>query len=76
MIIIGADTHKRSHSLGAVDGQTAAVVGERTIRADEAGHLAALRWARELDTERLWAIEDSATFRGGSSRRCWPPASG
>jgi len=58
MIIIGADTHKRSHSLGAVDGQTAAVVGERTIRADEAGHLAALRWARELDTERLWAIED------------------
>ena len=32
--------------------------GGREITADEAGHLAAVRWARELDDERVWAIED------------------
>jgi len=53
-----ADTHKRSHALAAIDGGTGAVVGERTIGAEDAGHLSALRWARELDSERVWAIED------------------
>ena len=32
--------------------------GSREIKADEAGHLAALKWARGLDDERVWAIED------------------
>jgi transposase len=58
MIVIGADTHKHTHALAGVDGGTGAVVGQRTIEAREAGHLAALRWARELDTDRVWAIED------------------
>jgi len=58
MIVIGADTHKHTHSLAAVGGATGAVAGERTIRAQDAGHLQALRWARELDEERIWAIED------------------
>ena len=58
MIVIGADTHKRTHALAAVAGETGARVGERTVRAEDAGHLAALRWARELDRERVWAIED------------------
>jgi transposase len=58
MIVIGADTHKQSHALAAVDGGTGALVGERAIGADDAGHRGALRWARELDGERVWAIED------------------
>jgi transposase len=58
MIVIGADTHKSSHALAAVDGGTGEVVGERGIAAREAGHRDALRWARELDSERVWAIED------------------
>src|SRR5262249_26158006 len=58
MIVIGADTHKSTHALVAVDAGTGQVVGERTIPAREAGHLQALRWARELATERVWAIED------------------
>ncbi len=58
MIVIGADTHKRSHALAAVDDGTGRVRGGREIKADEAGHLAAVRWARELDPERVWAIED------------------
>jgi transposase len=58
MIVIGTDTHKGSHALAAVDGGTGRVRGQREIRAEDAGHLAAVRWARDLDQERVWAIED------------------
>jgi transposase len=58
MIVIGVDTHKGSHALSAVDEGTGRVRGSREIRADGAGHLAAVRWARALDDERVWAIED------------------
>lgn len=58
MIVISADTHKRTHALAAVDEGTGRVLGQREIKADEPGHLAAVRWARELDDERVWAIED------------------
>jgi transposase len=65
MIVIGTDTHKGSHALAAVENGTGRVRGQREVKADEAGHLAALRWARELDDERVWAIED---VRGVSRR--------
>jgi transposase len=58
MIVIGADTHKRTHALAAVDAGTGRVRGKREIKAEEPGHLAAVRWARGLDGERVWAIED------------------
>jgi transposase len=58
MIVIGADTHKRSHALAAVDAGTGRVRGQREIKAEEPGHLAAVRWARGLDEDRVWAIED------------------
>jgi transposase len=58
MIVIGADIHKSTHALAAVSGDGGLVAGELEIRADENGHRAALRWARELDAERIWAIED------------------
>lgn len=58
MIVIGADIHKSTHALAAVSGDGGAVAGELEIRADEAGHRSALRWAGELDDERVWAIED------------------
>ena len=58
MIVIGADTHKCSHALAAVDEGTGRVRGSREIKADEPGHLAAVRWARALDDDRVWAIED------------------
>jgi hypothetical protein len=58
MIVIGADTHKGSHALAAVDEGTGRVRGSRGIKADGAGHLAAVRWARSLDVERVWALED------------------
>lgn len=58
MIVIGADIHKRTHALAAVQDGTGAIVGEQAITADEQGHLAALRWAKGLDGERVWALED------------------
>jgi len=58
MIVIGADTHKRTHALAAVDAGTGRSRGQREIKAEEPGHLAAVRWARGLGDERVWAIED------------------
>jgi transposase len=58
MIVIGADVHKRTHALAAVDAGTGRQRGARQIRAEEQGHLAAVRWARGLDDERVWALED------------------
>ena len=58
MIVIGADTHKGSHALAAVEEGTGRVRGQREIKADQPGHLAAVRWARGLDEDRIWAIED------------------
>jgi len=58
MIVIGADTHKRNHTLVALDGMTGAVRGELAIAASDAGALEALRFATGLDEERVWAIED------------------
>jgi transposase len=65
MIVIGADTHKDSHALAAVDEGTGRGRGSREIEADGAGHLAAVRWARSLDEERMWALEDCRSVSRG-----------
>ena len=58
MIVIGADTHKRNHTLVALDGQTGVVRGQLQIPASDGGALDGLRFAATLDRERVWAIED------------------
>jgi transposase len=58
MIVIGADTHKSSHTLAAIDAATGRVVATRTVGASRDGMLQAWRWAHGLDDERVWAIED------------------
>jgi hypothetical protein len=58
MIVIGADVHKSTHALAAVDAATGQPLGEREITAREQGHLEALRWGHELGGELVWAIED------------------
>ena len=76
MIVIGADAHKRSHMFAAVDAGTGVLVAELEIRADEDGHRRALRWARALATERVWAIEDCrGAHTAAWSRRSSVPAS-
>ncbi len=58
MIVIGADTHKRTHMLAAVDDGTGREVAVKEIVASESGHLDALRWARTLGQQCVWALED------------------
>ena len=64
MIVIGVDTHKASYALAAVDEGTGRVRGNRQIEAGGPGHLVAVRWARELDEQRVWAIEDCRSCSG------------
>jgi transposase len=69
MIVIGADTHKSTHSFSAVNEQTGRLAGERTFGADERGMLATLRWAQGLeDQERVWALEDCRHVSGRLER--------
>src|SRR4051794_39712461 len=68
MIVIGADTHKSSRTLAAVEAATGRRLGSRTVAADDAGMRAALRWARDLGGERVWAIEDCRHVSGRLER--------
>jgi hypothetical protein len=70
MIVIGADTYKRTHALAAVYAGTGGPRGARQIKAEQDGHLAALRWAREL------APADTPVARryGSPGRSCPSPA--
>jgi transposase len=58
MMVIGVDTHKSSHAMAAVAATTGLLASERQIVASEDGHRQALSWAKGLDPERVWAIED------------------
>jgi transposase len=68
MIVIGVDTHKRSHTLVALDAATGAARGQLTIPASDDGTLDALRFAGELDSERVWALEDCRHVSGRLER--------
>src|ERR1035437_8362311 len=57
MIVIGADVHRSTHALAAVDASTGQLIAEREIVGREQGHLAAPRWAHNLDSELAWAME-------------------
>lgn len=56
MVTIGTDSHKRTHTAVAVDGNGRALA-ERTVPATAAGHLELLRWAGRF-AARSWALED------------------
>ena len=68
MIVLGADTHKRSHSIAAVAAATGELRGEQTVQVGARGFDALLRWARGLDGERVWALEDCRHVSGGLER--------
>jgi len=77
MIVLGADTHKRSHTVAVVAAATGELLGEQTFPVGRRGFAALLQWARGLNGERVWALEDCRrgcprsrrTLNGG------PPAS-
>lgn len=69
MIVIGADTHKDSHTLAAVDAGIGQVLAEVTVRARRRSFEDLLVWARALaDNQRVWAIEDCRHVSGALER--------
>jgi transposase len=68
MIVVGTDTHKKTHTCGAVDALTATALGELTAPARRGSFGKLLRWARALDPERVWAIEDCRHVSGAFER--------
>ncbi|MGZ4104419.1 MAG: IS110 family RNA-guided transposase [Actinomycetota bacterium] len=67
-IVIGVDAHKNTHTAVAVDAATGAQIGEITVAARIKGHQRLVRWARELDGERTFAVEDCRHVSGGLER--------
>jgi transposase len=68
MIVIGTDTHKQTHTVAAVFAGTGQLAGGLTAAAREAGFRELLAWARNLDEERVWAIEDCRHVSGSLER--------
>src|SRR5215218_2584127 len=68
MIVLGADTHKRSHTIAAVAAASGELRGEQTVQVGRRGFDGLLRWARGLDGERVWALEDCRHVSGSLER--------
>jgi transposase len=68
MIVLGADTHKRSHTIAAVSAATGELLGEQTVPVGARGFAALLVWARGLQHERVWALEDCRHVSGSFER--------
>lgn len=68
MIVIGTDTHKRSHTCSAVFAGTGQLAGELTAAAREPGFRELLAWGGDIDEERIWAIEDCRHVSGSLER--------
>lgn len=58
MVVVGTDSHKRTHTCTAADG-VGRKLGEKVVKATTVGHAEAIMWAREqFGTEVIWGIED------------------
>jgi transposase len=68
MIVIGSDPHKRGYTFSAVVAGTGELRSSETVSATGAGHERLLGWARALDRERVWAIEDCRHVSGKLER--------
>jgi transposase len=56
MVVLGADLHKRSHTVVVID-ETGRKLAEKTIAATDEGHLELRRWATQWP-DRTWGLED------------------
>jgi transposase len=68
MLVLGCDPHKRWITCGAVEAATGVARGARTAAAHADGFGVLVRWARGLDRERVWAIEDCRHVSGRLER--------
>jgi transposase len=67
-VIVGIDPHKQTHTAVALDGGTGRVLGELTVRARTPGFEQLVEWARQLDSERMFAVEDGRHVSGHLER--------
>jgi transposase len=71
VVVVGADVHKATHTLVAVD-EVGKVLGQGTFAARTEGHLKALAWAKRRfgsgGVELVWAIEDCRHLSGRLER--------
>ena len=70
MIVIGADSHKRTHTVVAVD-QVGRRLGETTVASTSDGHLELLRWSGQWP-QVTFALEDCRHLTAGWKPTCWP----
>jgi transposase len=68
MIVLGVDSHKRSHTIAAVSATNGELVGERTVQVGAKSFAALVVWARGLSCERVWAREDCRHVSGSFER--------
>ena len=70
MIVIGADTHKDTHTCAIVQQATGELVATTTRPARHDGFQQLLKWARAHagNDERIWAIEDCRHVSGSLER--------
>jgi transposase len=64
---VGVDPHKKTHTAAAAK-PTGEAVAEVTVQARHRGHERMLIWARELDDERVFALEDCRHVSGNLER--------
>jgi transposase len=67
MVMIGVDPHKQTHTAAAVN-ELGVEVAHRTAGARPVGNGQLLEWARALDLERVWAVEDVRNVSGSLER--------
>jgi transposase len=67
MVTIGIDPHKQTHSAAAVD-RVGQELSRRTEAAVREGFGRLLGWARQLDDQRVWAVEDCRHVSGPLER--------
>ena len=72
MIVVGIDPHMKTHTAVAIDVVTGASVGVCTVNSDGPGHDELLTWARGLDADRRFAIEDCRHVSGRLERHLLP----
>jgi transposase len=68
VIVVGIDPHKQTHTAVAVDGSTGEVLAELTVKARTPGFERLVEWARGLDDERSFAVEDGRHVSGHLER--------
>ena len=67
MIVIGIDPHKKTHTAVAA-AENAKPLEDVTVLARHKGHERLLEWARGIDVERVFAIEDCRHVSGSLER--------